>query len=235
MNPDSNIILITGASGGLGIAVTSRLISEGYRLHAALRNPEGEKLLREKLPQAPVGRLTTVPADVSTESGVKDFISGVGPVSGLVHLAGGFLGSDDFGSSGAVDFDAMMNQNARSAYLLLRAVMPLMRTQGGSIVTIGAKAAVHPAPGNPAYAASKAAVVALTLCAAEEGRSHGIRANCILPAVIRTEANRQAMPGMDPERWTPPEEIADLIAFLLSNASRGVTGMFLPMYHGIRS
>ncbi|HVB03272.1 MAG TPA: SDR family NAD(P)-dependent oxidoreductase [Chitinophagaceae bacterium] len=227
-------VLITGASGGLGIYVMKRLIEEGCFLHAAVGSLSGLAALDQQFPGMSGKQFTAAVSDITTASGVKDFFSGHEDFGALVHLAGGFRPGISLGETSDSDFDFLMNLNARSTFLLLKAILPQMISRGqGSIVTIGARAVLHPAPGNGAYTASKSALVALTLNAAEEGRKHQVRANCIVPAVIGTPAAKLGIDEKEGAKWTPPEDIADLVSFLVADASRGITGTLFPMYHGI--
>jgi NAD(P)-dependent dehydrogenase (short-subunit alcohol dehydrogenase family) len=101
---------------------------------------------------------------------------------------------------------------------------------GGRIVNVGARPAVQPAANLSAYSAAKAAVVNLTQTLALEGKSAGIAVNAILPSVIDTPANREAMPDADPALWVTPESLAGVILFLCTSAARDVSGAVIPVY-----
>jgi NAD(P)-dependent dehydrogenase (short-subunit alcohol dehydrogenase family) len=101
---------------------------------------------------------------------------------------------------------------------------------GGRFVAVSSRAAVRPFAGAAAYAASKAAVIALCAAASEEVKHSGVCVNCILPGVIDTPGNRAAMPEADHERWVRPEAIGAVVAFLCSPASSAVTGAAIPVY-----
>lgn len=112
--------------------------------------------------------------------------------------------------------------------------MPSLKALGkGSIVTIGAKPALHPVAANAVYTASKSAVIALTMAAAEEGRPFNVRANCIIPAALQTPGNLSWASKEQFETFTPLQDIADTILFLMSDEGRGITGTTIPMYHKI--
>jgi 3-oxoacyl-[acyl-carrier protein] reductase len=223
-------LFITGASGGLGMPVAEKLLASGFRLHAAVQDERGELQLQQRFPQWFGNMLSTVRADIRTAAGVAEFTGGLRDPSGLVHLAGGFRMAASLGQSPEEDFNWLFDLNVKATFLLLRSIMPGMIASGaGSIVTVAARSVLHPGSSNAAYTASKAGVVSLTLGAAEEGRAHGVRANCILPSVIRTEANLRSMAAMDNSQWIPPEQIADLVVFLMGESSRAVTGSLFPM------
>jgi NAD(P)-dependent dehydrogenase (short-subunit alcohol dehydrogenase family) len=121
--------------------------------------------------------------------------------------------------------------NLRSSFVLARAVLPIMLQAGhGTIVNVAAKAAFEHGAGAAAYAASKAAAVALMDCLAEDTKGTGVRVNSILPSIIDTPANRSAMPGADFGPWPKPEEIAQVILFLSSDFAKSIHGAAIPVY-----
>jgi NAD(P)-dependent dehydrogenase (short-subunit alcohol dehydrogenase family) len=125
----------------------------------------------------------------------------------------------------------MLSLNLRSGYFLARNVAPIMLKQkSGAIVNVAAKAAFDHAAGASAYAASKAAAVAMMDCLAEDLRGTGIRVNSVLPSIIDTAPNRQAMPGADFSKWPKPEDIARVILFLCSDDARLIHGAAVPVY-----
>jgi NAD(P)-dependent dehydrogenase (short-subunit alcohol dehydrogenase family) len=128
-------------------------------------------------------------------------------------------------------FEQMLVLNLRSGFRLSRAVVPVMLKQGsGSIVNVAAKAAFDHAAGAAAYAASKAAAVAMMDSLAADLKGTGVRVNSILPSIIDTEANRKAMPKSDFAKWPKPEDIARVILFLCSDDAKVVHGAALPVY-----
>jgi NAD(P)-dependent dehydrogenase (short-subunit alcohol dehydrogenase family) len=108
----------------------------------------------------------------------------------------------------------------------------MVAARRGSIVLIGSRAAARPweASGSAAYAASKAAVVALAQAVAAEVLEDRVRVNVVLPSTIDTAQNRSAMPDADASRWVSLESLCEVIAFLLSESARDVSGAALPVY-----
>ena len=212
-------VLVTGAAGGIGAAVTQRLVEEGARVVAAdLEAPDGPA-------DASVG------GDVTDEAGaarvVEDASSALGGLDGLVLTAGiHYVGPTHEMAAG--DFDRVLAVSARGTFLCLRAALPGLLQQGsGRIVTYGSTAALVGAPGLTAYAAAKAAVLQITRSVAAEYASQGIRANCLCPGATDTPLLRRLMADRpDPEhfaqahpigRFADAEEIAAATAFLLSD------------------
>jgi NAD(P)-dependent dehydrogenase (short-subunit alcohol dehydrogenase family) len=125
----------------------------------------------------------------------------------------------------------MFALNLRSGFVLARAVVPQMLKQSaGAIVNIASKAAVDHAAGAAAHASSKAAAVAMIDCLAADLKGTGVRANSVLPSIIDTAANRDAMPKADFSKWPKPEDVARVVLFLCSADAKLVQGAFVPVY-----
>src|SRR6185295_11364500 len=124
-----------------------------------------------------------------------------------------------------------LSLNLRSGYVLSRAIVPVMLKQrSGAIVNVSARLAVDHAAGAAAYAASKAAAVAMIDSLAADLKGTGVRANSILPSIIDTDANRKAMPNADFDRWPKPADIARTILFLSSDDAQLIQGAAVPVY-----
>jgi NAD(P)-dependent dehydrogenase (short-subunit alcohol dehydrogenase family) len=215
------VVLVTGASGGLGPFIVQALLTRGETVVAVARD-------LHKLRKVAGGHEVT--ADVSTESGAEHAVQQAeqfGPLEALVCAAGGFQGGSAQSTSLDV-WNAMMTQNALSAFLVARAALKVMIPRGsGRIVFVGSVAAIEGSSGAAAYAASKAAVVSLAKSIAAAGQGHGITANAVLPSTIDTPGNRQAMPQANPAAWVRPEEVASGIVYLASEEASGVSGSLL--------
>jgi NAD(P)-dependent dehydrogenase (short-subunit alcohol dehydrogenase family) len=153
------------------------------------------------------------------------------PLRAVVNLVGSFDAPGRVHEVPLERFEEQFRLNLRATYLVTQAALPhLMEAGGGSVVCVGTRAAVRPFSGAAGYAASKAAVVALVKALATEYRDDGIRANVILPSVIDTPANRRSMPQADHDRWVKPEQIAGVIAHLVSEDSVATSGAAIPVY-----
>jgi NAD(P)-dependent dehydrogenase (short-subunit alcohol dehydrogenase family) len=130
-------------------------------------------------------------------------------------------------------FERMLDMNFRSAYRVIRAVIPAMRAQGsGRIMAIGSRSAVEPQGLLSAYSASKAALVSLIRTVAHENSDKQITANVVLPITMDTPANRAAMPGADFSKWIQPSQIASLLVYLASDQGAAISGAVIPVYGG---
>jgi NAD(P)-dependent dehydrogenase (short-subunit alcohol dehydrogenase family) len=144
---------------------------------------------------------------------------------------GGFAGGGRVHETPVEDFEAQLRLNLRPTYLVTAAALPhLIKAGGGSVVCVSSRAALNPFPGAAGYITAKAALLTLVDALAVEYRDDGVRVNAILPSVIDTPANRAHNPDADPSTWVAPEQIADLIAYLCSDASAATSGAHIPIY-----
>ncbi|MDB5051207.1 MAG: short-chain dehydrogenase [Fibrobacteres bacterium] len=202
-------IVITGAGGGLGPSVLETLRASGAVCHAPSRNE----------------------LDLSDEASVARYYAALPSLWASIHVAGGFsMASVEETSLQA--FTAQWTINTVTAFLASREAVRRIKaggSGGGRIINIGAKAAVDAAAGMLAYVTAKGALIAMTRALAAEVRAAGILVNAILPEIIDTPVNRQAMPKADFSLWTKPSAIAATIAWLASPDNESVTGALVPV------
>jgi NAD(P)-dependent dehydrogenase (short-subunit alcohol dehydrogenase family) len=215
-------VLITGASGGLGTAVSKAFLETGATvIGVAHRWPEAMPF-------------TTLTLDLTTAEGCGRMVEQAlehGPIDALVHILGGFGGGQPIAETSDKTWDGMMTLNLRAAFCAMRAALkPMTAAKYGRIVAVGSRAAVEPLPNFAAYAVSKAALVALVKNVAAEAKDLGITANVVLPSTIDTPLNRQAMPQADFSRWVAPESIAKTLVWLASREAGDVSGAAIPIY-----
>jgi NAD(P)-dependent dehydrogenase (short-subunit alcohol dehydrogenase family) len=224
MDLSGKVLVVTGSDGVLGQALAATLGRYGARLAllehgqtAAAAHPDGA--LR-------FGGIDLT-RDDAARAAMERVVKETGRLDGLINVAGGFRWEKLAG--GTLDtWDFMYKINLRTAVAACQAVLPYL-TQGGRIVNVGAMGAVKAAAGMGAYAASKAGVAQLTEALAEELKERGITVNAILPSTLDTPRNRLDMPKADFTRWVAPAEAAEVIAFLLSDQARAVTGALIPI------
>jgi NAD(P)-dependent dehydrogenase (short-subunit alcohol dehydrogenase family) len=221
------VVLISGASGGLGQAVTEAFLDAGALVAGVSRN------WPPKASNTP--RFLPVAADLTQEAGciaaVQAALERWPRLDAAVHLMGGFAAGTTVEATPVEVWDRMMNLNLRSAFLFFRAALPPMLKAGrGRLLAVGSRPGVDPAAGLGAYAVSKAGLHALVRTLAAEHNDGGITANAVLPSVIDTPANRAAMPDADVSKWVAPESIAALLVFLAGDAAQDITGALVPIY-----
>ena len=151
-----------------------------------------------------------------------------GGIAALANVAGGFTWQTVEQADPSV-WQRMMDMNLRTAVSASRAALPFLRGVAGSIVNVGAFGALRAGAGMAPYAAAKSAVHRFTEALAEETRSSGLRVNAVLPSIIDTPSNRRDMPDADRAGWVSPDELAQIILFLTSDAARAINGVLLPV------
>ena len=221
------VVAVTGAFGALGTAVVKALLAEGAVVAALDRAPAPRD------PAALAGAHPFGNVDLAADDGAAPafaaIASSLGGLDALVNIAGGFAW-ETIADGELATWDRMYQMNLRSAVAACQAALPhLLARGGGRIVNIGAAAAAKAGNGMGAYAASKAGVARLTEALSEELKDRGITVNAILPSIIDTPANRADMPKADTSRWVQPQQLADVIAFLISDKASAVTGALLPV------
>jgi NAD(P)-dependent dehydrogenase (short-subunit alcohol dehydrogenase family) len=224
--------VVTGGAGALGSAVVLRLLQRGDRVAVPYRGETGFDALRGAAgPHADA--LWGKSADMADVAEARAFVEAaaarMGRLDGAALIAGAYAGSATFEAAPESEWDEMLRTNLQSVYASCRALVPMLLPGGGSVVAVGSRSAALGGAGAAAYAVSKNAVAALFRALALENRARGIRFNLVEPGTIDTPANRKAMPGADASRWTPPDEIAAVIAFLLSDESSSITGAAIPV------
>ena len=217
-------VVVTGGTGALGRAVVRRLAEAGAICHVPSSGAEAPGDLAGD-------RVRVTPnVDLADEASARPYFESLPAPWASVHAAGAFA-IDGVLDTSQADFEAMFRANALTCFLGCREAIRAMRREGGGrIVNVSARPAVWPAGGLVAYTTSKAGVASMTQCLADEVRGDGILVNAVLPSIIDTPANRQAMPSADHDAWPKPEEIAETVAFLASPRNRLTSGALVPVY-----
>jgi NAD(P)-dependent dehydrogenase (short-subunit alcohol dehydrogenase family) len=215
-------VAVTGAAGALGRKVVEVLSQAGWSvvgIDLAEVPPEGAALALGGTDLTDEAAMGAAGARIAAELGRLD---------GLVNIAGGFAW-ETVADGSVATWDRLYAMNVKTALVASRALLPLLKTSGGAIVNIGAAASAKAGMGMGAYAASKAGVARLTEALAEELKDGGVRVNAVLPSIIDTPVNRADMPDAAFDTWVTPEQLATVIAFLLSPDASAVTGALIPV------
>ncbi|MAZ86727.1 MAG: 3-oxoacyl-ACP reductase [Cellvibrionaceae bacterium] len=219
---DNKRIVITGANGVLGKAVTKKVIDSGA---SAI-------LLDIKFDEDDVSpdEIERYEVDLLDYDHVAETVKDLGAVDGLLNLAGGFSMGPLVHEVSQQEWDFQFRINVDTLRHSVKAFVPkLLEQNSAAIVNVGALGALKGAPAMGAYCASKSAVMRLTESLSEELKGKGINVNAVLPSIIDTPANRSAMPNANPQEWVSPDDLANVICFLASDASRAVHGALIPV------
>jgi len=229
MDLHGKVILITGAKGGLGTFVTNSFLEAGAQVFGVSRS-----IAASDFPHPSFSAVAAELSDGDRARQVADtVVNKAGRIDGLVHLVGAFAGGKSVAETDDATLDKMLDLNLRSAFHVIRAVLPTMRAQGsGRIVGVGSKAAVEPAAMAGVYGASKAALVSLVRTVARENADQLVSANVVLPGTMDTPANRSAEPNADYSKWVNPCQVASLLVHLVSDQASQVSGAVIPIYGG---
>ncbi len=227
-------IVITGGTGGLGTALSRRLIAAGDRLAVTYLLPDEAARFEETFG---VDETTVMlrRVDGSDPEAMRRFFQEVadmfGTIEGLACLIGGWAGGRDVDETDDVRFERMLDLNLKSSFVTTRAALPhLKKAEYGRIVLVGSRAAIENPPGQAAFNMSKAGVMALGRSLASELEASEVTTTVLVPSVIDTPATRATLPYADYVNWPTPDEIAGVAQFLLSREAGVMNGAMVPVY-----
>jgi NAD(P)-dependent dehydrogenase (short-subunit alcohol dehydrogenase family) len=231
------VALVTGASSGIGRATAILLAREGAAVALVARRADRLRDVAER-----IGGALPIVADITREADAERVVASTVEQFGGLHIlvnAAGILAAGSIEDTPMAAWDQTMDVNLRAAFHLMGLAVPHLIATGGNIVNVSSVVGLRAFPGILAYCVSKAALDQLTRCAALELASKGVRVNSVNPGVVETEAHVSG--GMDPAsyeqflersrtthplgRFAQPEEIAELIAFLVSEKASWITGV----------
>jgi NAD(P)-dependent dehydrogenase (short-subunit alcohol dehydrogenase family) len=232
--------IVTGASSGIGRSSAKRLAADGFAVVAVGRDERALSDVCREIEHAG-GRAIALVADVVSDGAPSRIVARAielgGGIDALVNAAG-IIATGGVADTTDAGWDAMMDVNVRAPFRLIREATPSLAARRGAIVNVSSVAGTRAFPGLVSYCVSKAAIDQLTRCAALDLASSGVRVNAINPGVVVTNLHRRS--GMDEQKYAAfleksaathplgrpgtPEEIADLVAFLVSPASAWMTG-----------
>jgi NAD(P)-dependent dehydrogenase (short-subunit alcohol dehydrogenase family) len=222
----SRTVLVTGGTGGLGVAVTTTLRDQGWEVLVPWRNESELARLGDD-----TKGITLVQADLTDPDSVRECVAAAGPgLRAVVNLVGGFAIAGRVHETPVEEFERLLKLNLRPTYLVCQAAISVLKDAGGgSVVCVSAQAVHKPPPGAAGYITAKTAILGLVAALQVEYGPDNIRVNAILPLVIDTPANRAAQPNADRSGWTPPSDIASTVAFLCGDESLTIKGAQIPV------
>lgn len=225
---DGRVAIVTGVAGALGSSVARRFGAVGATVVGVdVREPNDEDA------QLRPGTVDFREADLTDESTVERLVADVvddhGRLDYLLNIAGTWRGGTPIDETDLETFEMLFAVNLRTAFLASKHALPHLRETGGAIVNVSAKSSLRGGSGDGPYRAAKAGVRLLTETIADENDGT-VRANAVLPDVIDTPTNREAMPDADRDDWVDPSDISVTILALCSEALPVTNGAAIPVY-----
>ena len=224
-------VIVTGGTGALGGSVVRGFLEAGARVLMTYVVEDEAAPFRQRFADD-ADRVELHRCDVRRAAEVEALFGRVaaGDLGAVVNLAGGYRWTRVADADDAT-LEHLLDLNLRTTFAMCRAAAPvLVDAGGGAIVNVSARAALRGEAGNGVYGATKAAVLALTQSLSVELKRDGVNVNAVLPSIIDTPANRQAMPRSDPAAWVAPRDLANVIVFLASDAAAAIHGAGIPVY-----
>lgn len=231
---EKQFAIVTGGTGALGAVVTKALLREGYQVAVPYTSERNIEPFERQIGPFK-SQVTLIRANLTIETEVQNFVQATlgqfGQIDVLINTIGGFVGGIPVAEMAEERWDFMMDLNLKSIFLCCKAVLPHMTERKyGKIVNTSARAGLSGIAGLGAYSVSKNGVRILTESIAEEVKDVGINVNSLLVSIIDTPANREGMPDEDHSRWVSPNDIANVILFLISDAAAIINGAAIPVY-----
>lgn len=230
-NFNNQTVVITGAAGALGSTVAELFFRAGANI--ALVDINFKKLTHPRWKHAKsVELFETDLTDVnSVNNSVAEIMDRFRKIDCLANIAGGFKMGPAVHETPVSDWDFMMNMNAKTVFLMCRAVIPhMLKKDKGKIVNVAARVATEGKAKMAPYCASKAMVITLTQSLAAEQKFNNINVNCILPGTLDTPQNRTDMPDANHSNWVPTIDLSNEILHLCSEQAKSITGAAVPIY-----
>ncbi len=234
MAHNDRVVVITGATGGLGRVVSLSFAKAGSRIAVVGTNDQKLAVLEHEL-NLPLDRLISYSANLAESGAAKALREAVldkfGRVDILLHLVGGWIGGKPVTQVTAEELSNMLEQHVWTTFHLTQAFIPVLLKNGwGRIIIVSSPVASNPPANNAPYTIGKSAQEALMLTLAEELKYTGVTANILRVRTIDVKHEREISPSPKNVYWTAPEEIESAIEYLCSDEGGLVNGARLPLY-----
>ena len=234
MTRQNRNVLITGGTGILGSAVTNAYLAQGDTVAVTYlfeNEVERFKAYNPELSKDVTFLYANVTEEAEVQNTIKEFLFQFDRLDVLINIVGGFVGGIPTAELEVDRWDFMMDLNLKSVFLCCKAAIPDMTAQGyGKIINVSARAGLKGEAGLSAYCVSKGGVRTLTESLAAEVMDSGVNVNAIMPSIMDTPMNREAMPDEEHDRWVAPADVAKVICFLTSDDAAVINGAAIPVY-----
>lgn len=222
-NLASQTVLVTGATGGIGPAIVDRLLKRQAGVIGTYHNPEELEKAKERYPSLSKADLFRV--DLTDPEQLRELAEKLNDrqitLNSIVNLVGGFSG----GGLKRTEKESLVGSfrtQVITVFLVIKQFLPQIEQSGGAIVNFSSQRALNNEKGSVAYNISKTALVSLSKSVNNE-MERG-RINVLAPSVMDTPANREYMPDADFDKWAGPQQVADVVEFLVSEKSSRIKG-----------
>ncbi len=225
-----SVVVVTGACGALGSAVVDRFVQAGATVCGTdIVNPDDEEALLDAGHES----VHFYEGDFTDETDVERVMAAItddhGRIDTLCAIAGTWRGGDPIEETDVETFELLFDVNLKTMFLATKHALPALKRSEGTVIAVSSRSSLEGGEGDGPYRAAKAGVRRLTETVAAENTG-SVRANAIMPSVIDTPANREAMPDADHESWVDPDDIADVVVFLCSSGASVTSGAAVPVY-----
>ena len=224
-------IIITGANGNLGQSVTKKFLEKGHRVIATVIHEDAiTELGTHKNLHIEIVNLTS---EAETNSFVQRVLEKYKKIDAAIMLVGGFA-VGNISSTSMKDIQKQISLNFETAYHVARPLFQhMIQNNSGRLIFIGARPALNPEAGKGllAYGLGKSLIFKLTAFLNEEARGKNVTASVIVPGTIDTAANRKSMPTANPDEWVKPEQVAEVLDFVVSDSGSALRETVLKVYN----